>query len=186
LISLKLFGKSVNFRFGFFAVIAFFCLLDSPELGWISAAACTVHELGHLFCSVALGVKINSITFWAGGVKMTTDSKLRPAIWDTAILLSGPGFNFLAAAVLALTGAVYGSWINLLMGAFNLLPFSQLDGGSLLRLALESRLLNPGRAIKFLNLMILAAMVFALAALGKGNVTAYLTALILAVSEIME
>jgi hypothetical protein len=34
--------------------------------------------------------------------------------------------------------------------------------------------------------MILAAMVFALAALGKGNVTAYLTALILAVSEIME
>ncbi len=183
MICFELFGISVCFKFGFFATVALFCLLDAPELAAVSAAACAVHELGHVFVLVFLGIPIKSIVFWAGGVRMTAGKGVTPSGQDTAVLLAGPYFNFLAALLLWKLGSDSGAAVNAVLGLFNLMPFSELDGGAVLRLQLESRMINPGAVMKAAAVCTTAVLCGYFIVSGTGNVTLYLTLGILAVSE---
>lgn len=186
MIKLDIFGKTFIFRFGFFTVIAIFCLLDAPELAAVSACSCTVHELGHLFGAVLFEVRVKTVTFWAGGVKMITERNLRPLSYDIIILLAGPLFNFISAVYMQFTGNTPALAVNLFLGIFNLLPFSELDGGSVLRLFFEHKMINPDIFMKITAAVFSLFLFLYLFISGNGNITSYLTLLILLVSELAE
>lgn len=186
MIEFEVFGKRLCFKFGFFAVVALFCLIDVPRLALISAAACAVHEIGHIFAGTLLGMRIQGVTFWAGGIKMTAEKRIRPLSHDTAVLFAGPFFNFLAAAALYALNCREAAAVNAFLGSFNLLPFSELDGGSALRLIFESKLQDQDRFMRITAVLTgIAAGIFLLIT-DNGNVTAFFTLLILTVSEFLD
>ena len=117
-------------------------------LGALSAvllfAAVLIHELAHSFVARAQGMEAHSITlFIFGGVSTLKSDSPRPST-EFLIAIVGPLSSF-ALALLALLAAEstteprlelifsYLFTVNLLLGAFNLIPGFPLDGGRVLR-----------------------------------------------------
>lgn len=153
--------RGVRFRisFGFLTVLAVLCL--SGQNFSLYFLACLVHELGHLFCMALLGVRPACITFGAGGILITPRrDRLLPLQKELLILLSGAAVNFLLSALfrqISLTGAAA---VQFLVGVWNLLPASSLDGGAVLRCTAEhltrgkgaQRIIGPLSGVIFLFL----------------------------------
>ncbi len=160
---ISLFKIRLRFTFAFFAVIGF-SAAAAGNCQWelISALLCSLaHELGHIIAMTALDRPPESITFYAGGIMLPERglrcSKCRAAV----ILLAGVLVNL----SLALLGWLWGlgsvfTGVNLLLGAFNLLPFRYFDGGRLYEelfcaeppLALQITLLSPFLLLAVLSL----------------------------------
>jgi Zn-dependent protease/predicted transcriptional regulator len=104
-----------------------------------------LHELSHSVVAIRCGIPVASITLHIfGGVSEMTREPDRPGVeWTVAVV--GPLTSFAIAAVLAGVSALaalppvaaavvhYLVFVNVLLGAFNLLPGFPLDGGRLLR-----------------------------------------------------
>lgn len=114
--------------------------------------AVLLHELGHALTARRFGLDTHAITLYPiGGVAQLAGSprNAREELW---IALAGPAVNFVLAAgfgalsfFLAPTGIVGTfvtglAWANLGLGVFNLLPAFPMDGGRVLRAALETRM----------------------------------------------
>jgi Zn-dependent protease len=110
-------------------------------------ASVLVHELAHSLVAQARGLRVRSITlFIFGGVSNLTAEATRPQD-EFLISIVGPLSSFLLAAAFwaagasalapaaSTVGAVLGylAFVNLLLGAFNLVPGFPLDGGRVLR-----------------------------------------------------
>ncbi|HEV2121489.1 MAG TPA: site-2 protease family protein, partial [Chloroflexota bacterium] len=108
-------------------------------------ASVLTHEFGHSLVAKARGVRVERITlFIFGGVAQMKQEAERPGD-DFVIGIAGPITSFALAALFwagslafpapAVAGAVFGylAFINLLLGAFNLVPGFPLDGGRVLR-----------------------------------------------------
>ncbi len=105
-----------------------------------------LHEIGHLLMARLLQIPVTSILIWPlGGF---TAVRLPPRRFgaEFAIALAGPVVNLLialgalgaAGIPQAAWGKPWGFWstlwlLNLLLGAFNLLPVFPMDGGRILR-----------------------------------------------------
>ena len=96
-------------------------------------AACVLHEMGHILAACLVGVRIKSVVFSGGGIRMLTDrASVVTNCENVLMLLSGPAVNLFLAAALSIHGAVGDfAMLNLAAGLYNLLPFRQLDGGAL-------------------------------------------------------
>lgn len=103
-----------------------------------------LHELAHGLAARAFRYPVTGITLWAmGGFTTYRTTKRHGPAREAAIALAGPATT-LAVAALALVGArgatgqvhallaALGS-ANLLVGIFNLLPGSPLDGGAVVK-----------------------------------------------------
>ncbi len=118
-------------------------------LGLVAAlmlfASVLAHELGHSFAALRQGIGVNSITlFLFGGLAALEKESETPkgAFW---VAIAGPLVSFAlfglfsgAGLVLPLSGPVAGivgllAYINLALGAFNLIPGLPLDGGNVLK-----------------------------------------------------
>jgi stage IV sporulation protein FB len=108
-----------------------------------------LHELGHSVVAQSFGIRVVDITLWPlGGMARMSEIPESPKI-EGLIAAAGPIVNFILAALAAI---VFGAqaWtassasfvseiafsllvINLLMGAFNLMPAFPMDGGRILR-----------------------------------------------------
>ena len=145
MIRLKLRDFAVNFDFTFFAVMALFCCLDTGGTGFMSVCACALHETGHLLAMKIKGEKAAAITFYGGGIKISRERQSSSIL----VILGGVIVNFaLAALFLFIKNQymnIFGA-INLIIGLFNLLPVSCLDGKQLLDLILL-KILPPQKAI---------------------------------------
>ena len=113
-----------------------------------------LHELGHSVVARKFGIPIKGVTlFLFGGVSEMEGEPPTPKS-EFVMAVAGPLVSFLIAMVcypiytsgvrlgwpIQLTGVVfYLSWINAMLGAFNLIPAFPLDGGRLLRSYLWSR-----------------------------------------------
>ena len=143
-------------------------------------ASLLAHELGHSIVAKRHGVRVGRITLWLlGGISELRDEPT-DARADFRIAAAGPLTSF-AIGILALTagfavGPVSGSlvttaivWLgttNIVLGVFNLLPGSPLDGGRVLRawlwrrsgdrLAAETAAARSGRNVG-LGLILLGA-----------------------------
>lgn len=122
------------------------------------------HELGHAVVARRRGAHVHSITlFGLGGITQADGLDDRPRD-ELALTAAGPAVSLAVAAVAAALAVALGmpllpvdmhsgailaqlAWLNLLLGAFNLLPAFPMDGGRLLRAALALRL-GPDRATR--------------------------------------
>ncbi|HXU81650.1 MAG TPA: M50 family metallopeptidase [Polyangia bacterium] len=105
-----------------------------------------LHELGHSVMARRLGVRIASIDlhFFGGAARMV--DMPRSARDEIAIAAAGPAVSFALGALGLVLGAVTGAglltqlgWVNVVLGAFNLLPVFPSDGGRILRALLAPR-----------------------------------------------
>ncbi len=113
----------------------------------LAFASVVLHELGHALVARHLGVNVSKIElhFFGGAAQMTDQP--RSARDEIAIAAAGPAVSFalagLSLILMSLTGvAVFQllAWINLILGAFNLIPALPMDGGRILRAILSRRM----------------------------------------------
>ena len=108
---------------GFLLLTAWLNYADTQGLIPLALAACALHEGGHLLALRAMGAEV------AG--TMSYPQELLSA-------LAGPGCNLLLAALFCrLPGGSLFAGLNLALALFNLLPIGALDGGRVLRAALN-------------------------------------------------
>jgi len=128
----------------------------SPATYWLVGAVTAVlffvsvllHELGHSIVALRENVPVKSITLFIFGGVAQIGAEPRTAGSEFRIAIAGPLVSFALAAIFTGLGAVLGGIdaisaplaylgrINLLLGAFNLIPGFPLDGGRVLRAAL--------------------------------------------------
>ena len=145
MIRLRLGSCLLNFDFTFFAVMALFCCLDSDGFGFLSVSACVLHEFGHLIAMKIKRERVSGITFYGGGIKISREKQSGSVL----VILGGVAVNFTLAAICLFINDSYVNIfgvINLVIGLFNMLPISCLDGKQLLDLMLL-KLLPPDKAI---------------------------------------
>ena len=141
---------------------------QSTALYWLSATATTVmfllsllaHELARAIAARRQGIRVNRIVVWLlGGVSELDGDPPSPSA-DGMIAVVGPltslllGGAFLlgsdllpgATPTLPVAGLAWLATMNVLLGAFNLLPAAPLDGGRVLRAVLWRRTGDRARA----------------------------------------
>lgn len=108
-----------------------------------------LHELSHSLVARRQGIDVASITlFIFGGVSSLKGEPKRPA-QEFLIAIVGPLTSFVLAGIFGIgalvlrggvgTASMYLAFINLVLGAFNLLPGFPLDGGRVFRALAWSR-----------------------------------------------
>ena len=114
-------------------------------------ASLLAHEVAHAVVARHNGIGVHRITFWLfGGVSELEGEVLTPGA-DFRIAAVGPITSFVLAGVFAASGvslrhwglvssaAGWLAWMNVLLGAFNMIPAAPLDGGRVLRAVLWNR-----------------------------------------------
>lgn len=108
-------------------------------------ASVLLHELGHSVLALREKVPVKNITLFVFGGVAQIGSEPPTAGAEFRIAIAGPLVSFALSAVFALLGTVtraaevvsaplaYLAQINLILGAFNLIPGFPLDGGRVLR-----------------------------------------------------
>lgn len=132
--------------------------LVASMLWLVALFACVVfHELAHSLVARRNGIPIIEIELLPiGGVSKMARSPEDPAV-ELRIAAAGPAASLVLAAAAAAVALIAGvtlwpptlvgggflarlAWVNLVLAAFNLLPALPLDGGRVLRAALEPRI----------------------------------------------
>ncbi len=162
----RLTGIPIRLHWTFFLLVVFVAAVDASGgtdrvlsgLAWMVAlfASVVVHEFAHCLVARRRGANVLGIVlFPLGGMSQLERMPEAPAD-ELAVAVVGPLTSVAMGSLLLLAGAVTGShvwpptlfvgswwarlgWLNLLLGAFNLLPALPMDGGRVLRAALERR-----------------------------------------------
>jgi Zn-dependent protease len=144
------FGFPIRIHLSFLLLLGVVMLLSGGLAGLalvtMVAGSVLVHELGHALMARHLGVPVRAIGlhFFGGAAEMVGLPR-KPGD-EVAIAAAGPAVSFALAGLghglAAVTGvhtlAIFG-WVNLMLGAFNLLPAFPSDGGRILRAILARR-----------------------------------------------
>ena len=138
-------------------------LLAAPLslVGW-TFLACAVHEVGHLLAIRALGGRVEELRLTGLGAVMVSGRVLSYRE-ECLVALAGPVASFLLTLGLAPFCPTLAG-VSLVLGLFNFLPLSPLDGGRILGVAV-SQMAGPDRGEGVCRL-VSRFLAFALAALG--------------------
>jgi Zn-dependent protease len=125
----------------------------SPAEYWLMGAVTAImlfvsvllHELGHSVVATRFGIPVPRITLFIFGGVSQIASEPTSASTEFWIAAAGPAVSFALAAIFwglrpifanvppLLALVKYLAWLNLVLGAFNLLPGFPLDGGRVFR-----------------------------------------------------
>ena len=137
--NIKIFGTKITISFYFFAFFMLLVLVDKSGYFLPISVAVIIHEAGHLLTMRLLGTAPKEIVLVPASVRIVRDICAKPS-YEAAVSVSGPlaNISFFAAfyvIYLFVPKNVFIDFavINLLIGAFNLLPVNGLDGGVLLK-----------------------------------------------------
>ena len=120
--------------FSFCLLIALLFLLRDSHTALSIIIVCGAHEWGHLSFMALLRAKIREIRLSGFGIRIVTAKNgAEPLLKSLAILLAGSAVNFLLFALLR-EKSPDTAMLSLAAGVYNLLPYSQLDGGAVLEL----------------------------------------------------
>lgn len=162
----RLAGIQIRVHLSFFLVVALFWAASTAPDGlgvvsgmlWLALifASVTVHELSHSVVARSRGIRVRAIVLLPiGGVSELESMTERPSD-ELAVSVVGPLSSLAIAGIAAGLAVLAGvpltpvdlgggallprlAWFNLLVGCFNLLPAFPMDGGRVLRSALEGR-----------------------------------------------
>ncbi|MGD0312592.1 MAG: site-2 protease family protein [Acidimicrobiales bacterium] len=186
-------GIPLRLHWTFFLLIAFAVAVEWGEgahsvatgLVWIVALFTSVvlHELAHCIVARRRGARVIGIVLFPLGGLSQVDAMPEAPGDELAVAIVGP-LSSLAIGLILLTGGVVlgahvwpptlfvGSWwarlgwLNLLLGAFNLLPALPMDGGRVLRATLARHRSNleatvvAGRVARYLGLAMIVVGFF--------------------------
>ena len=191
----KLLGTEIYISFLFAAVITLMLACDRTGLVLPTLFAVFVHEIGHLFAMWLLECSPKRIKLIPTSVQITSPITKRYRN-DILIALFGPLVNFLFTLIFYLNFMLfknelsfYYAGLNLIIGLFNSLPVSGLDGGTVLY-SVISKKTNPNRAaviMKFITFgvaSILTATAIILTLKGSFNVSLYIIGIYLFVMAV--
>jgi len=147
----RLAGFEIEVHITFWLLLAFVAIFEGVVAGLVLAVfvfgSVLLHELGHALVARRLGVPIAGIElyFFGGVAKMAGPPRsARDEIW---IASAGPAVSLMLGGLFALLAFVTGlgvfrllAYVNLVLGAFNLLPALPMDGGRVMRAALSRRM----------------------------------------------
>lgn len=193
-ISLKNVKIIVEFGFLAMAALVFIFASSHSNLFMLAVASCAVHEIGHMFFMLILGEKLSLIRFHAAGIQIKAcRNTLRPYFHDAAIILGGPTFNLITALALysvnpLITHLQVFASMNLILGLFNLMPFSNFDGGTfILSVAeyLNADISKTKKILRFVNCLITVSIFMLMLTNGFYNITLFITLIYLAFAEII-
>jgi Zn-dependent protease len=122
-------------------------------------ASVLAHEFSHAIVARRLGLKVAGITLFIFGGATSIESDSRSPRDEALIALAGPISSLVIGAALLGLGAVVGSrdarallgwlgFINVVLGAFNLVPGYPMDGGRVLRAILWRLRGDPNTATR--------------------------------------
>lgn len=132
------------------AMLGFSLLYFFDSSGGFAAMlpAIFVHELGHAVSLLALNSRITGLHLTLSGFRMDYTG-MPGKLGEAAMLAAGPLFGFAYAIAAAMLGKTYGnefllcsSGISFLLSVFNMLPAPMLDGGQLLGLIINDRVVG--------------------------------------------
>ncbi len=194
MLELKYRQTYIAFDFSFFATMSLLMLMRDSSLAMIGLLTCLWHETGHFIAMRICGVKIDKLLFYGAGIKIVpdkmfdfTDAKSRFCVYA-----AGCALNFCTAFVLISVGDAslkMFAFMNMMVGIFNLLPLSSLDGGKILtlcifRLCSFQNAVRLERFLKWLNVILIMVSLIAFAVAGRGNITLYITLCYLLISAL--
>jgi Zn-dependent protease len=124
-------------------------------------ASVLLHELGHSWMALRYKIPVRSITLYIFGGISQISSEPTSALSEFWITIAGPIVSFALAGIFALLSILvsgfapllalfkYLAFINLILGAFNLIPGYPLDGGGVLMAIVWGITHDRHRAILF-------------------------------------
>lgn len=183
---MRIFGIPVSVDLSFFmiAVLLGASRLSQPALlaQWVAVVfvAVVVHEFGHALAGRAFGLSPKILLYGMGGVTTWEEGRPLTPVRSILVSLAGPFAGFALAAVWlvaqalvpALDGPVLAQlgadilWVTVAWGVFNLLPVLPLDGGNVVRGALEWIFGRPADRAAHAISIVVAGAVAVLALLG--------------------
>lgn len=193
----KLFGTEIYISFLFCAVITIMLATDKTGLIVPALFAIIMHEIGHLFAMWVLDCGPKSIKLIPASVQITSSFSKRYKN-DIIVALCGPLVNYILFLTLYFNylafkneATLYCALLNLLIGFFNSLPVSGLDGGTILYSVLSKRV-NPNKAaviVKIITFIIAFSIILAAVILtfkGKLNISLYIVGIYLILMSIIK
>ncbi len=141
----------IEVQFLFFATLTLWVLLDPTGVALLGVVASLLHECGHLLLLWQFGCKPRKIAFELGGIAVIKSGYQLPPTREVLVLAAGSLTNFLLALLFFSHSPTFAA-INLLVGGFNLLPLSMLDGGKLLAILCD-RTFSVATALRIMTVV---------------------------------
>ena len=159
----RLAGIPIRLHWTFFLLIVFVAAVDWSAgekvvvsgLAWIVAlfTSVVIHEIAHCIVARRRGARVLGIVLFPLGGLSQLDTMPKAPGDELAVAVIGPLTSLAIGILLLAAGAMVGAhvwpptlfigswwarlgWLNLLLGAFNLLPALPMDGGRVLRATL--------------------------------------------------
>lgn len=131
-------GVAIELGVPFAGVLALMLVSDGSGIAAAALAACLFHECGHLLCLIIMGDFPLTVRLTCFGMCIERAAGTGVSVWGEIIAaLGGPAVNLLLFVCLVPAARFrVCAAVNLLCGAFNLLPCLPLDGGRVLYFAL--------------------------------------------------
>ena len=121
--------------YSFYVVLSLSVIFNFWKIYLASLGILVLHECVHLFVSYIYGEKIKKIKLYGFGIsiELETYAFYENYVKEIVICLSAPIFNLLFGFFLLYMKAEFLAYLNISIGAINLLPVLPLDGGRALR-----------------------------------------------------
>ena len=153
---------------GFFFLCGAFLLFCGFDTAFCTLVAVVVHEFSHVAAAAYFGGRLSEISFSFFGISMkAVFSGLTSYRCDLFCALAGPLANIVLGVFVAVfsesdTGFIFAG-TNLLFGAYNLIPASGLDGGTVIESVFKSCLpVCFAERLLFLVALLFSGIVFTL------------------------
>ena len=186
----RLFGIQIYISFFFCAVFTVMLACDRTGMILPTFFAILMHEIGHLFAMWALDCEPRQIRLVPASVQIVSGFSKRYKN-DIIVAVCGPAVNIVLFLTLYFNYLVfkneltlYYALLNLIVGAFNLLPVSGLDGGTVLFSIIAKRkdISHAALTIKLITLITAVLVISAAIVLtirGNLNISVYIVGIYL-------
>lgn len=159
----------IKISFLFFAMLTMAFVADEEKLVIIILLCSALHEMGHICALFLFGSHPDEINFGIFGVRIQQNKYILSELRQAVVVLCGPLVNMVLFVLFLLANLIFESKIllitsavNLVIGAFNLLPVLPLDGGRIL-LAVLNFFASEKTALKIMRVIcvtVLLALIF--------------------------